>query len=44
MSRDGAGHIVPMHLPVGTSLYVREHQFLAATATINYTYERIRSI
>ena len=44
MSRDGAGQIVPMHMPAGTSLYVREHQFLAATATVNYTYERIRGI
>src|SRR5260221_7531741 len=28
-SRDGAGHIVPIHLRQGEELHVREHQFLA---------------
>jgi uncharacterized protein (AIM24 family) len=41
-SRDGAGHIAPIHLPSGTELQVREHQFLAATANIEYTFERVR--
>jgi uncharacterized protein (AIM24 family) len=43
-SRDGAGHIVPIHLPAGQELHVREHQFLAATASIDYTFERVRGI
>jgi uncharacterized protein (AIM24 family) len=43
-SRDGAGHIVPIHLGQGQELHVREHQFLAATDTIDYTFERVRGI
>jgi uncharacterized protein (AIM24 family) len=43
-SRDGAGHIVPIHLGRGEELHVREHQFLAATANVEYTFERVRSI
>ena len=35
-SRDGAGHIVPIHLAQGRELHVREHQFLAATDSIDY--------
>src|SRR5690349_2705446 len=38
-SRDGAGHIVPIHMKAGEELHVREHQFLAATANIDYTFE-----
>src|SRR5580704_9757044 len=38
-SRDGAGHIVPIHLERGRELHVREHQFLAATDAIDYTFE-----
>src|SRR5271155_4985673 len=41
-SRDGAGHIVPIHLPQGQELHVREHQFLAATDSIDYTYSRVK--
>ena len=43
-SRDGAGHIVPIHLAKGEELHVREHQFLAATAAVDYTFERVRGI
>jgi uncharacterized protein (AIM24 family) len=43
-SRDGAGHIVPIHLAQGKELHVREHQFLAATDSIDYTFERVRGI
>jgi uncharacterized protein (AIM24 family) len=32
-SRDGAGHLFPLHLMPGKSVLVREHQFLAATGT-----------
>lgn len=37
-SRDGAGHILPIHLAVNQSLDVREHQFLAATDNVDYTF------
>lgn len=43
-SRDGAGHIVPIHLERGQELHVREHQFLAATSNVDYTFERVRGI
>jgi uncharacterized protein (AIM24 family) len=43
-SRDGAGHIVPIHMVPGSALHVREHQFLAATSSIDYTYERVKGI
>ena len=43
-SHDGAGRIVPIHLPRGKELHVREHQFLAATDAVDYTCERVRGI
>ncbi|MFL9875774.1 AIM24 family protein [Paraburkholderia megapolitana] len=43
-SRDGAGHVVPIHLRAGEELHVREHQFLAATENVEYTFERVRGI
>jgi uncharacterized protein (AIM24 family) len=43
-SRDGAGHIVPIHLARSEELHVREHQFLAATDTIDYSFERVRGV
>src|SRR5206468_10082296 len=39
-SRDGVGHVFPIHLQQGESLDVREHQFLAATDNVNYTFTR----
>ncbi len=41
-SRDGPGHIVPIHLKPGEHIHVREHQFLAATGNVDYTYERVK--
>ena len=41
-SRDSAGHIAVMHLKKGQGLDVREHQFLAATGGIDYTFERVK--
>jgi uncharacterized protein (AIM24 family) len=41
-SRDAPGHIVPLHLQAGEGIIVREHQFLAATAAIEYDYTRIQ--
>jgi len=43
-SRDGAGHIVPIHMDKGQELHVREHQFLAATDAIDYTFQRVSGI
>ena len=43
-SRDGPGHIVPIHLPQGRELEVREHQFLAATDAIDYSFTRVRGV
>jgi len=43
-SRDGAGHIVPIHLAAGQEIQVREHQFLAATDNIDYSFERVRGV
>jgi len=41
-SRDGAGHVFGMHLQRGQSLDVREHQWLAATESLDYTFNRVR--
>ncbi|MEI9963552.1 MAG: AIM24 family protein [Caulobacteraceae bacterium] len=43
-SRDGAGHIAPIHLRHGQELDVREHQFLAATGNVEYTFSRVRGV
>ena len=43
-SRDGAGHILAKHLKQGEALDVREHQFLAATDQVDYTYIRVKGI
>ena len=41
-SRDAPGHIAALHLPAGHGIVVREHQFLAATANVQYDYSRIK--
>lgn len=43
-SRDGVGHIVGLHLDRGEALEVREHQFLAATQGVEYTFQRVRGV
>lgn len=43
-SRDGPGHIVPIHLSHGQELHVREHQFLAATGNVDYGFKRVRGL
>ncbi len=43
-SRDGAGHVIAMHLAPGQALDVREHQFLAATDGVAYTFRRVRGV
>lgn len=41
-SRDGAGQILALHLDRGQSVDVREHQFLAATGNVEFTFERVK--
>ena len=43
-SRDGAGHVFGLHLGMGQSIDVREHQWLAATTTLEYTFNRVKGI
>jgi uncharacterized protein (AIM24 family) len=43
-SRDDAGHVVAIHLARGEEIQVREHQFLAATSDVDYTFERVKGI
>jgi uncharacterized protein (AIM24 family) len=43
-SRDGAGHVFPMHLRKGEGIDVREHQWLAATNSVSYTFTRLKGI
>jgi uncharacterized protein (AIM24 family) len=41
-SRDGAGQIISLHLQPGEGVLVREHQFLAATDNLDFTYNRVK--
>ena len=43
-SRDGTGHVFPLHLVPGQSIEVREHQFLAATSNLEYGFSRQKGI
>jgi len=43
-SRDGAGHVFAVHLKQGESIEVREHQFLAATDNVDYTFNRVKGV
>ena len=43
-SRDGAGHILPIHLGHNEELHVREHQFIAATDNISYAAEMVKGV
>ena len=43
-SRDGPGHIASVHMKKGQELHVREHQFLAASGNIDYTFERVKGV
>jgi uncharacterized protein (AIM24 family) len=43
-SRDGAGHVFAMHLKPGDSLDVREHQFLAATDNVDFSFIRMKGV
>jgi uncharacterized protein (AIM24 family) len=43
-SRDGVGHIAAIHLAAGGEIDVREHQFLAATGNVDYSFERVKGV
>jgi uncharacterized protein (AIM24 family) len=43
-SRDSPGQCIPLHLRQGEGLHVREHQFIAATDNLDYTFERIQGV
>jgi uncharacterized protein (AIM24 family) len=43
-SRDGPGHVFGIHMKPGQEIHIREHQFLAATGNIEYTYERVKGV
>lgn len=43
-SRDGTGHVFPIHLKPHESIDVREHQFLAATDNVDFTFNRVKGI
>jgi uncharacterized protein (AIM24 family) len=43
-SRDGVGHVFPIHLGAGEGLDVREHQFLAATDNVAFTFTRVKGV
>jgi len=43
-SRDGAGHLFGIHFRQGDTLDVREHQWLAATDSLDYTFTRVRGM
>jgi len=44
VSRDGPGHVFGLHMKAGQEIDVREHQFLAATGNIDYSYERVKGV
>lgn len=43
-SRDSPGQCVPFHLSPGQGLDVREHQFIAATDNLDYSFERVKGV
>jgi uncharacterized protein (AIM24 family) len=43
-SRDGTGHVFAIHLNRGEGIEMREHQFLAATGSVEYTFTRVKGI
>lgn len=43
-SRDSPGQCIPLHLAQGDELHVREHQFVAATDNLDYSFERVQGV
>lgn len=43
-SRDGAGHVFALHLNAGQAVDVREHQWLAATNSVDYSFTWVKGV
>ena len=43
-SRDDPGHMLALHLAPGQTILVREHQFVAATGNVAFTYSRVKGM
>ncbi|HEV3312757.1 MAG TPA: AIM24 family protein [Chloroflexota bacterium] len=43
-SRDGVGHVFAMHMQPGDVLETREHQYLAGTSNVEYSFTRVKGI
>jgi len=43
-SRDGAGHVFGLHLKPGMAVDAREHQWLAATDNVVYSFSRVKGV
>jgi biogenesis AIM24-like protein len=43
-SRQGTGHVFPLHLRPGSAVEVREHQYLTATGNLEYGFTRQKGI
>jgi hypothetical protein len=43
-SRDSPGQLIPLHITNGEGVDVREHQFVAATDNVDFSFERIKGI
>ncbi len=43
-SRDGVGHIFALHLGPNQAVDVREHQFLAASNNVQYSFRRVQGV
>jgi uncharacterized protein (AIM24 family) len=43
-SMDSPGRVLTHHVDPGQTLLVREHQFLAATDNLDYTFERVQGV
>jgi uncharacterized protein (AIM24 family) len=43
-SRDGAGHVFALHFKPGETIDVREHQWLAATCSMEYSFARVKGV
>jgi len=41
-SRDGCGQVFALHLKEGQTYVVREHQFVAATTNVEYSFKRVK--
>jgi uncharacterized protein (AIM24 family) len=43
-SRDDPGNVLSLHLQPSQAVIVREHQFLAATGNVAYTFNRVKGV